>query len=129
MGGRGEFEESAILAQHEPLALRERVVLAPQWIGREPGAVLFIGGEALNGIDTIGEGRRSFMRREIADEIAAATRNCLPPVTCIPFKLGFLARIDVVPNDAGDHALLQLRCNGLPCRAFMTCLRPVMLRP
>ena len=128
MGRRGEFEESAILAQHEPLAFAEGIVLAAQWIGREPGPVLFIGGEALDRINAVGERRRAFMRREIADEIGAATRNCLSPVACILFKFGFLVRIDLIPNDASDHALLQLRRNGHPCRAFMTCLPQSMLR-
>ena|SRR5262249_10524545 len=48
MRRRGEFEESAILPQHEPVALREFIVLAPQWIRRDADPVLLICSEALD---------------------------------------------------------------------------------
>ena len=75
MRGRGQFQEGAILAYQETLALRELVILSRQRVGSEPRFVRLVGGEALDRIDAIGKRRGALVRREVADEIGAAARG------------------------------------------------------
>ena len=43
------------------------------------------------------------MGRIIPDKVSPASRNGLPPVACVFLELGFLCRIDLVADDAGQH--------------------------
>ena len=45
------------------------------------------------------------MRRVVTNEIGAATRNGLPPGTCILIELRFLCGVNVVANNAGQHEI------------------------
>jgi len=102
--GRGQFQERAILAHEETLALRELVILSRHRVGREPGFVLLVGGEALDRIDAIGKRRGALVRREVTDEICAAARDNLPPnCGALLFEFGLLGRVDVVADYARNH--------------------------
>jgi uncharacterized protein YciI len=100
---RCELEERAILTQQESLVLRKFVVLAAKRVGGKPRPILFVDGEALDRVDAVSECRRALVRREVADELGAATRDCLSPVASILLELGLLGRINMIPDDAGDH--------------------------
>lgn len=103
MGGRGEGEPGAVLAQDEFLGLGKGVVLAAQGILGEAGAVGFVCGQRGHVVDAIGEGRRSFVRGVVADQIRATAgdRGALGAgVVAEGVRLG---RVDLVADDAGEH--------------------------
>src|SRR5436190_12559444 len=103
MRRRCQLKKGAILANQESFAFCEFIVFAAEWIGGEPRPVLFVGGEALDRVDAVSESCRALVRREVADQIGAATRNCLSPVARIVLELDLLGRIDMISDDAGDH--------------------------
>jgi len=77
------FEEDAIFLQDEALASGKFVILAAERVGRQPGAIGFIGGEALDIIDAVSRRRRSLVRAVIADQVGTVLRNRLAPVAGI----------------------------------------------
>jgi hypothetical protein len=77
----------------------ELIVLAAQRVLAQTLSIGFIGSQAVEGVDAVGERRRAFMRTEIADQIGAATRYRLTPVACVVPELGFFRRIDVIANE------------------------------
>src|SRR5947207_1181885 len=77
---RGKAQEQAILPSNELPLPRKVKILSPQGIGLQAGAVGFVGRKALYVVDAIGDRGRAFMRRIVADEVAAATRDRLPPI-------------------------------------------------
>lgn len=113
MWRRAEFQEGAILAQEEPFGLGKGVVFLPQWISGEAGAVRFVFRKVFNIVDAVGEGARSFVWGKVSDQVSASAGDRLTPVAGVGFELGFLGRVDLVADDAGEH--------GCPFR-LLTCL-------
>src|SRR5262245_52729438 len=103
MRRRRQRQERAVLAGYQALAPRECEVLSCQRIGHEPLAVLLVGGEALDGVDAVGERGRALVRRKVAEEVCAAARDGLAPVARVLEELSLLRRVDVIANDAGNH--------------------------
>src|SRR3546814_18053798 len=111
MRRRGQLQEEAVLAADELLLLREAVVLLAQRIGGEARAVDLVGGQALDAVDAVGGGSGDLVRREVADEIGAATWNGLAPVARIGLEMRLLAGIELVSDEA-DKPLARLRSRG-----------------
>src|SRR5262249_32254320 len=95
--------DRAILACEEALAPGELEVLSSQRVSREPQLVLFIGSQALDRIDAVGERGRAFVRREEAYEVGTAAGDGLAPVAGILLELGLLRRVDMIADNAGNH--------------------------
>src|SRR5262245_39839345 len=98
-----QAQENPILLADEPLLLREFVIRSAERILLQPRAIAFVGGEILDVIERVGRGGRSFMRREIADEVGAAARDRLAPIAGVFLEGSGLERIDLIANEAGDH--------------------------
>src|SRR5262249_5883668 len=124
MQRRGEFEERAIFPQQESLALGKLVVVPAKRVSREPSLVRFVRAEVLDGVNAVGERRRTLVWREVTDEIGAAAWDCLSAVAGVLLKLGLLSWIDMVADDAGDHGVAPCYRQTL----LMPCRRSVLLR-
>src|SRR6185295_7802592 len=121
MRRRNLLEEDAVLAPDELLALGELVIVAACRICRQPCAVCFIGSEAVDVIGGIGGGRRTLVRREIADEIGATARNDLAPVAPILRKRLAAEWVDLIADEAGNgHGNSPCTHGSIAAEAFAT---------
>src|SRR4051812_49026275 len=79
-------------------------------IGGKPRAVGLVIGKTVDVVGGIGGGQRAFVRREVADKVAAATRDDLTELAAILRKRLALERVDLVANEARD------RHGNSPCK-------------
>src|ERR1019366_4406742 len=126
MRRRDEAQEQPVLAADEVFPLREFEIAPPRRIVFEPRAIGLVGRETRDGIDGIGGGGGALMRREIAEQLGAATRDRLAPVARILLERGGLAGIDLVADEAGDHGLRPILSDA---RASIADRSSKMIRP
>jgi hypothetical protein len=100
------LQEDAVLAQNEPLLLRELVILASQGVCRQPCAVGFVRGEAIDIVDAVSDRARTLVRREIADQVGAASWDGLASGLGILIELSSPVEIQLIADEAGDHRVL-----------------------
>ena len=98
-----QAEKDPILLADEALFLREFEILAAERIVAQAGAIGLIGGEALDRIEGISGGGRTFVRREIADQVRAAAGNGLSPDAGIMVESLAAMRLDLIADEAGDY--------------------------
>ena len=106
------FDERSLFAQDQTLRLRKREILASFGIGLEACAIRLVGGKTLECDQPPGHVVGSFVRKEIADEVAAAARNDPTPAFRVMSEGVALKRVDLIANDADDgHRVLPVwRC-------------------
>src|SRR5262249_23682380 len=109
--------EVSFFMENDTFALRQREILQRFGIGSQPRAVRLVRGETVKCDQSPGHVVGAFMRQEITDQVAAATRDDAPPVLGISLEFVALERIDLVTDDTGDHCvslLLKLRRRRWP---------------
>src|SRR5579872_257548 len=102
-GAVHDFDEAALLAQDEPLGLREREVLPGAGMGPETPAIGFIGSETRKRDEAPPDVVGPLVRQEIAYEVSPTFGNDAPPVARVLREGVALKRIDLIPDDARDH--------------------------
>ncbi len=100
---RNQFQESPVFPQQEFLGLGEPVVFPSEWILGQSRPIGFVCGQTLDVINPIRQCRRPLVRRKIANQIGAASRNGLAPVSGILGELRLLRGIDMITDETGDH--------------------------
>src|SRR5262249_988364 len=110
-GGSGHGpQEGTFLAQDEALLLRKAEVGRAFAIGLEPRTVGFVGGEAIERNQPIGDGVGAFMRHPVAEEIPAALRNDGEPTARVVLEGVALKWIELVADEDRDgHGSLRDR--------------------
>src|SRR5215472_259934 len=102
-GGSGHGpQEGTFLAQDEALLLRKAEVGGAFAIGLEPRTVGFVGGEAIERNQPIGDVVGAFMRHPIAEEISAALRDDGEPTPRVVFEGVALKWIELVADEDRD---------------------------
>src|SRR5262245_47721372 len=133
-GGSGHGpQEGTFLAQDEALLLRKAEVGRAFAIGLEPRTVGFVGGEAIERNQPIGDGVGAFVRHPVAEEISAALRNDGEPTPRVVFEGVALKRIQLVADEDRDgHGSLRgspaLSCR-VPWRACFGYHRTMLAGP
>ena len=102
-GGRDELDEVAFFAKDETLGLREVKVGDGVGVLLETRFIFFVIGEAIEGDEPPADVVGAFVRKEIADEMAATARNDACPVGRIFLECIALVRIDLVADHTGDR--------------------------
>src|SRR5262245_60285238 len=124
-GGSGHGpQEGTFLAQDEALLLRKAEVGRAFAIGLEPRTVGFVGGEAIERNQPIGDGVGAFMRHPIAEEISAALRDDGEPTPRVVFEGVALKRIELVADEHRDgHGSLRRMASNILPRSLESMLR------
>src|SRR5258706_2337061 len=99
---RKHFKKRTLLAQDEAVLLREREVRAPFRIGFQPRSVRLVAREAVERDEPPGHVVGSFVRQEVAKEVAPAARNNRSPVFRVRLERIALERIDLVADEASE---------------------------
>jgi hypothetical protein len=101
---RGQPKEDAILTADELLPLGELVIGAAQRIIPQAFPVSLVFRETSNVVDAVCDRARALVGCVVADQVGPATRNRLAPVAGILVEGIHLERVDLVADEAGDHA-------------------------
>src|SRR5579872_3021544 len=103
------LHEISFFMEDKPLALCHSEILARFIIRMQACPIGFVSGKVSECDQATRNIIRAFMRKEISDEVASASRNDAAPVFCVLFERVSLERIDLVTDDAGDcHFVLRL---------------------
>src|SRR6516165_11661412 len=115
-GGSGHGpEKGTFFAQDEALLLRKAEVGGAFAIGLEPRTVGFVGGEAIERNQPIGDVVGAFMRHPIAEEISPALRDDGEPTPRVVFEGVALKWIELVADEDRDgHGSLRVASPILP---------------
>src|SRR5262249_44027845 len=97
------LHEISLFAQDEALRLGHREILTRFAVLAEAGPVGFVRRQTLKSDQPPGHIVRPFMRKKIADQMAAAARNDAAPVFRILLKCIALKRVNLVTNETGNH--------------------------
>lgn len=103
-----EAQEEAILPLDEALLTGEFVVPLSQGMLSQPCPILLVSGQVGQRIDAVSSSRGSLVRREISNQIGAARRNRLAPISGIIVEGGSVVWIEFVADKAGDLKVLRL---------------------
>src|ERR1700730_6409672 len=101
-GSIDDFEEGSLFAEDQTLCLCHEEVCPCFGIGPQAGAVVLVGGESIEGDQSPGDVVRSFVGKEVSDEMSAAARDDAAPVFCILFELVSLEWVDLIADETGD---------------------------
>src|SRR5579871_5946398 len=101
-GSFDDFEEGSLFAKDQALCLCHEKVCSSFGIGSQTGSVGFVSGESIEGDQTPGDVVGSFVRKEVADEMASAAGDDAGPIFCILLEFVSLKWVDLVADEARD---------------------------
>src|SRR5579864_2688581 len=98
-----DLDEVALLAQDDACRPGPREVGRRVRVGLDAGLEALVGRQALERHDRPGDVIRAFVRKKVADQVAAAAGNDRAPVLRIRLERLSLEGVDLITNDATDH--------------------------
>jgi hypothetical protein len=93
------FDEVSFFAKNEPFCLRHHEVLAPFRIRLKPCSICLVRSQAVECDQPPCNIIRSFVGKEIPDQMSTAPRNDVTPILGVPFECVSLEWIDLIAYD------------------------------